>query len=317
MASPGYMWLEDALEAGLLYLIVTCATLECAGRLHPHLRYLLGQIIPAGLIYYNNVLQVEASLEEVDDLVQALTFQTCELFEDWSKFVTIVNQRLDVVSEMWKRVALTACDNLESLSVAKLARRNVSDDAVDASHSIIVVANARDSIGSTEDIVLPVAYESETKLLHREREFLRALIQHDYQTHLQSICAAQIDCMAHMAANLGCDVVVTLFDYSTLPLKIEVHSGIDSALATRLLEAGDEWVDMVARAARSNGRLDLHVIKVLQGQTKRHWVVPLRTTSSNIHDGLWRLLTMAPVQDTDVIERELAPVLEDALQAIH
>ncbi|KAJ7811252.1 hypothetical protein B0H13DRAFT_1926868 [Mycena leptocephala] len=64
---------------------------------------------------------------------------------------------------------------------------------------------------------------------------------------------------------------------------------------------------MVARGARSNGRLDLHVIKVLQGQTEGHWAVPLRTNSSNIHDGLWRLLTMAPVQDTDVIERELAP----------
>jgi hypothetical protein len=65
-------------------------------------------------------------------------------------------------------------------------------------------------------------------------------------------------------------------------------------LAETLNELGSEWVNIVARAASSQGRIQLHVMKVPEGSNTRLWVVPLRTNSSQRHDALLELAKSLP-----------------------
>jgi hypothetical protein len=72
---------------------------------------------------------------------------------------------------------------------------------------------------------------------------------------------------------------------------------------------GAEWLDMVARAVKSRGRIELHVVLVSEGDDRtRYWVVPFRTNSTRVHDDLLRL---APADcDEEYIEDEVETILQ-------
>lgn len=175
-SSPGYTWMEAAIEKGLLRVIVASATLECAGRLHRHLRFLLRQLIPSGLVVYHNVLQLQLSLEEVEDSVSTDAFQNSQLMDEWDYFMNIAEERIEVLYEIEGRVSSKACDNLEVRSfivltephstiinsAARSMRRPVSEDALAANRSTTALRIARRWIGSTGGIALLVACTMDT-----------------------------------------------------------------------------------------------------------------------------------------------------------
>ncbi|KAJ7092157.1 hypothetical protein C8R44DRAFT_954537 [Mycena epipterygia] len=139
----------------------------------------------------------------------------------------------------------------------------------------------------------------------RERAFIRALLYHDYTMHASSICKKQVE---FMAAHPTCDLRITLFDYCAGHLQIEVHSAAHSPLSTVLQEAGEEWTDFIARAVRSEGRFQLHVMRVLDGTATPHWVIPLRCSGSYMFDHL-RDLAQQPINEG--IMDEISDLLEE------
>ncbi|KAJ6454156.1 hypothetical protein C8R45DRAFT_944747 [Mycena sanguinolenta] len=58
---------------------------------------------------------------------------------------------------------------------------------------------------------------------------------------------------------------LTLFDYTTN-------------------DFGAEWANILERVRNSRGRMQLHVMRVPEGNQTRLWVIPLRTSSSHVHD---------------------------------
>ncbi|KAJ7932273.1 hypothetical protein B0H13DRAFT_2518782 [Mycena leptocephala] len=94
-----------------------------------------------------------------------------------------------------------------------------------------------------------------------------------------------------IADNPTCNLFLTVFNYCEGPLRIEVHSAMDSLLSATLRERGPEWTDLVSRAQRSEHRLHLHVMQVPQGLRARHWGVPLRTGNSTFYRAIQVLAT--------------------------
>ncbi|KAJ7116887.1 hypothetical protein C8R44DRAFT_791594 [Mycena epipterygia] len=304
--------LEEALDADLLRVIVTCATLPCARKINHHLRSLLRRAISSGLFYYYVVAQLQSSRAAVEELVSTDAFKNCSVYGEWEHFMTVTDDRFDVLTDV-DYPAEKACDNLKCdiidekssfercsgcKSVYYCSRECQITDWQEGAH--------RKACRSYQSASLSLTELSKPIFTVRERAFIRALLHHDYTMHASSICKKQVE---FMAEHPTCDLLITLFDYCTGHLQIEVHSAAHSPLSTILEEADDEWTDFIARAAWSQGRLQLHVMRVLDGTTTPYWVVPLRSSSSDIFDSL-RDLARHPISEG--VMDEISDLLEDS-----
>ncbi|KAJ7106526.1 hypothetical protein C8R44DRAFT_858171 [Mycena epipterygia] len=314
----GSMWLEEAMDSELLPAIVMCATLGWARKINHHLRYFLERGIPVGLVYYYLVGQIKSSRAEVKELASSHAFQQCFVFEAWQHLMTLVEERLLLLAklESLELVPSKACDNLECGEIdEKVYFQRCSRckafyyctqecqivDWQDGGHRGVCRSYSESSLRLTE-LVRP-------KVQVREREFLRALLHHDYEQHAVSICAKQIN---FMTQNPACDLLLTLFDYCTGPVQIEIHAATGSPLSAILEKSGAEWRDILSRTARSEGKLHLHIIKVLDGVTMRHWVIPLRTNGPEIQEGLRGLARKVSTHQTEVDTiAEIEAILHD------
>jgi hypothetical protein len=83
----------------------------------------------------------------------------------------------------------------------------------------------------------------------------------------------------------------THFDF-TRPFGVptQVHQ-IPALAATQPDELKLGMATLPARAARSGGRFELHVILVAEGRERRLHMFPLRSASGAFHDGLRRIAT--------------------------
>ncbi|KAJ7097398.1 hypothetical protein C8R44DRAFT_889315 [Mycena epipterygia] len=78
----GRKWLEEAFTNGFLGVIAACATMECAREIDAHLRFLLNNLLSAGLVHYYVVLRLRTALAAVVDLCTTDAFRESELFPD-------------------------------------------------------------------------------------------------------------------------------------------------------------------------------------------------------------------------------------------
>ncbi|KAJ6553614.1 hypothetical protein DFH09DRAFT_1366218 [Mycena vulgaris] len=298
---PGTIWLEEAIDGGLLRAVVTCATLGCARKINHHLRFILRRVISCGLVWYHIASLLEYSLAAVKGLVTAEVFQQCDIYALWEDFISLADERY----------------------VEKLRKKYFSDAALGALRRIIATKNVRQLIGTQGNIAMSahIFRDMTAELVNptlgvHERAFLRALIHHDYEKHRHSICVKQVE---FMVQNPRC-LFITLFDYSNPPFQIEVHSATDSLLAAALAEFGYEWSNIVARAESSGGCLQLHMIQVQQGKYMRRWMIPLRTNNSVIYDRLREVAQRLSAQHTrEQMLAEINSVLQHApgLEEIH
>ncbi|KAJ6570045.1 hypothetical protein DFH09DRAFT_1277685 [Mycena vulgaris] len=303
---PGTIWLEEAIDGGLLRAVVTCATLGCARKINHHLRFILRRVISCGLVWYHIASLLEYSLAAVKGLVTAEVFQRCDIYALWEDFISLADERQSLVAgfDSAEFIFSKACDNLE-----KLRKKYFSDAALGALRRIIATKNVRQLIGTQGNIAMSavrpnlfishIFRDMTAELVNptlgvHERAFLRALIHRDYEKHRHSICVKQVE---FMVQNPRC-LFITLFDYSNPPFQIEVHSATDSLLAAALAEFGYEWSNIVARAESSGGCLQLHMIQVQQGKYMRRWMIPLRTNNSVIYDRLREVAQRLSAQHT-------------------
>ncbi|KAJ6618429.1 hypothetical protein B0H10DRAFT_2376390 [Mycena sp. CBHHK59/15] len=170
LASPGYLWIEEAMYAGLIQVIVSSATFTQIGQVTLHLHFFLDLVFPAGLLAYYTLHQFRCSYARVQELVSTEEFQTCDISSHWRRFMSLANERLEFLAEFDSAefVSPTACDNLAVRSFAwrrfvrhlchcasagKSNQRLPSVDARDARPSIIAAQHARetDRIGGRKE----------------------------------------------------------------------------------------------------------------------------------------------------------------------
>ncbi|KAJ7628165.1 hypothetical protein DFH06DRAFT_1480594 [Mycena polygramma] len=295
----GHRWLPDALDAGLLRLLADCTT-QFPEELDHTVGHFLTKLLPDGMVYYHVVAAVENALDKAAEDPCAPDFEA--LSEDWGEFIELAQSRITIKQDLHPyMVSIQACDNIECLktqSRSRFGRCSGCNSFYYCSRECQTVdwkrGGHREHCASYTTLTL-----AESKLCpldFHERHFLRALAESFYDENVCEINAQQAKSMAHDASHSG--IVITLFDFIQNPMQITLGPLPESSVAKRLGEIGAEWSNIVARAVNSRGRLHLHVILVPQDTGQRFWVVPLRTSSSRIHDALLQLAMNLP-EDCD------------------
>ncbi|KAK7017816.1 hypothetical protein R3P38DRAFT_2985551 [Favolaschia claudopus] len=285
LISPwGYASLEPALEAGILKVIVSCATLSCSSMVYLSSRYLLRVGIPLGL--------VRRSFYELEDATATAEFRHSKIFEDWEIFVKLARGRIEILDdeqfeEPWKACDNLKCGNFDAKQEFKRCSRCKSFYycSSECQKTDWQSGGHRTACKSYGNLIMHESMPG-SSLGTRERDYLRSLLRHDYIANIEKICAEQIKAMS---ANRSA-VLLTVFDYCFFDLQLEVHSATDSALAADLRERSEaEYNNLVARSKASEGTLQLHVIRIMVASVRRDFVIPLRTADSEMYDTMKKL----------------------------
>ncbi|KAJ7898082.1 hypothetical protein B0H13DRAFT_2521086 [Mycena leptocephala] len=303
-APAGSLLLDEAMEFGLLRILITCATLNCATEVNNHLRYILRQVIAAGLVWEYVAKHLAESYYSALELVETDAFRNCAIYKEWEDFVIMAEDRLEFMDEFNSPefVSFKACDNMACGEIDEREYFNRCSRCNAAYYCDDECQKADWRQGGHRGVCRPFGLLSLTecmqpKIYTRQRLFLRALLHYDYTQNWSSIFVKQVN---FMVENPTCSLFMTVFDYSKLPLQIEIHSATDSTMATILGHTGQEWPNSIARATKSAGRYQLHVMQVLDGMTgPRLFVVPLRTSSSKVHNLIRELSVKTAARSTE------------------
>ncbi|KAJ7134044.1 hypothetical protein C8R43DRAFT_639721 [Mycena crocata] len=282
---PGYLRLSGLIEKGLLRVVLSCATLDLGETVPALAKSLLRRILPGNLVYYFVVVQTKDALIDLEDLVSSAAFKASGFWEPWDRFASLAKTRirlLDIFSS--DLVLMSACDNDSCVQI-----RNKSlfqrcsgcrtfyycsqacqvTDWYNGGHRRVCASYGK----------LGLTARMSSLVVPRERWFLRALLDEDYHKHRAAICAQQVEFLTSCPA---C-TFYTSFDYTNGDVKIEVRSPDDTdPVADILRSAGAEWTDILRRAVNGDGSFQLHIVQIMEGNTMRVWVVPLRTNGSPI-----------------------------------
>ncbi|KAK7006340.1 hypothetical protein R3P38DRAFT_3037924 [Favolaschia claudopus] len=283
VAPIGVLFLSHAVSGGLLEVIVLGATLRYSRIILQQLRLLLRLTLPY-MVFHGNIIALEHFLPPVlNNIASAETFRHCPLFSDWENYRKVAEQRIAVLHTWTMENPQRACNNIECASVdLKTSFKRCSGcrssyycspECQSADWSMGRHRTACRSYGTLTLHEGP----AKTTFTRRERDYLRAMLHHDYTIHVRKIYAEQIE---FIAANPACSALLTVFDYTcreSSAVWINIHSATASTLATELRESSrDEYDDLLRRAQRSGGAMQLHVLRVVDGSNFVSFVIPLR-----------------------------------------
>lgn len=114
---------------------------------------------------------------------------------------------------------------------------------------------------------------------------MRALLHHDFEDLIYNTSYLQIQFMHQHPW----EPLFTRFDYTQafgVPTTIHPTSMLPTMQPE---EMKVEMPTRLARAARSSGKLAIHVVFVAEGRNHRLRLFPLRSSSTTFHDGLQRI----------------------------
>ncbi|KAJ7089947.1 hypothetical protein C8R44DRAFT_957787 [Mycena epipterygia] len=295
LADPrGYLFIGEALDAGLLYAIALC---DARGVMEHHSLRILADILPAALVSYYNVA---ASGDAFAELKSNSFIVDSDASEQLTQFADIVSERGLVLNSFLATgsPSLRACDNVQC---GKIREKTALKRCV-ACQSFYYCDRkcqkvdwrmgghrAACSPGTSAHLGVSATHNLEV----RERLFLRALVTHDYLAVRWTDLYPQK--VAFMATHPGAPYF-TLFDYRRGRVEITVQAVAGSAVSEYFdaSSARREWRNDVARASRSGGCLELDVVAVAEGARTRYLVVPLRTNDAYTHDALVQLAKFSP-----------------------
>jgi hypothetical protein len=145
-------------------------------------------------------------------------------------------------------------------------------------------------------------------LTRRERAFIRAVVQHDYEQQMaRRICPSQAMFMKQFPSWS----FFTDFDYVWGRAEINVKPVYESPVPEAYRA---EWVSFASRAKRSGGRMEFHLITLIEGSKPRYWLVPLRTNSSSVYKGLKKIAAKYPMGMSEGQQQAVLPALREDVQ---
>ncbi|KAJ7624300.1 hypothetical protein DFH06DRAFT_1446002 [Mycena polygramma] len=314
----GYQCLPEAIEAGLLGMMADC-TIDGYG-LDYHLPYFLTKVLPQGMAYYDVVVAVEKMYDTFAGIEDNEVAKAEDIFRDWVQFLGLVDLRIKINQEFYRYlVAIRACDNIEcgKTEARSQFRRCSGCKAFFYCSRKCQKADWKRG-GHRENcsphMMLTLADSRSCPLGFHERHFMRALVDSHYAQAAYGIDEQQVMIMAEEPVDSGgVGLTLTLSDCTRNVVQVSVESLAQSPTADALNSNGtaSEWSHLVARATKSRGRIQLHVLKVSEGcgSNSRIWVIPLRTNSTRIFDALFHLATnLPPDYDRQVVTARIRSI---------
>ncbi|KAJ7112018.1 hypothetical protein C8R43DRAFT_1242828 [Mycena crocata] len=117
---PGYPWMEESLQAGLLKVIVRLGSLpSLSAGLSKVVGYLLRDGLPRSLVYYPIVVHLSRTLEDAKVLASTAAFQISPFFHHWHEFVSLADERIRVLREYQSggHEKLQICNNAQCRNI--------------------------------------------------------------------------------------------------------------------------------------------------------------------------------------------------------
>ncbi|KAJ7744195.1 hypothetical protein B0H16DRAFT_1560450 [Mycena metata] len=285
-----------AFDSGLLRLIlkfgapITVADSSDADSIGEVMSTLMDRTLPQALVHHTVLVRLNKPLQEATASPFASAFRSSIFWNQWQSFCALAKERLEFLNS-WEgksRPSLKVCDNMNC-------------GKIDARHKFKCCANCqsvyyccgdcqrtdwraghREECGRSQAARLA---NPET-LSTRGRNFLRALLTHDYTRLMPEICAQQVRFMHDRPEEAGS---FTMFNYGP-------SSGVEVIVLTRRSLESFDWAAPMApgllRAARSGGRMDPHVVFTAEGPTIRRILFSMRSSTNQLHTGLVRVSQM-------------------------
>ncbi|KAJ6471901.1 hypothetical protein C8R45DRAFT_1104125 [Mycena sanguinolenta] len=313
----GYRWLPPAILAGLVHTM-TRIDARVGPDLTDHIQYLLEDILPKGLIYYHVVAAIAEILADCKQICNRQEMATPGVFDHWVKFFDLAERRVNLMRRLNDLQSVKACDNLECGKIqnrSQFRRCSGCNCFYYCNRDCQVMdwryGGHRNHCNPSK--LLSLADSCACGLDFHERQFMRAVIQEDYDTAVYSICRERMHRMASDRRLL----LLTVFNYESTPVQISVRSMPDLGVSDVVEE---EWKYFVDRVGHSHGRMQLHVMRVPEGSTVRIWMIPLRSNTSQVHDAILELAEATPHKyDEDVIANKIRAILDNGkdLMEIH
>ncbi|KAF8181362.1 hypothetical protein K438DRAFT_1937989 [Mycena galopus ATCC 62051] len=318
---PGYGRISQALEHHLLRALVNCAHVPHGQTIALIDGFLIG-LLPPALVYYRVMSALIPALHNVIDLVKSQTFESSPVYEHWNTFNSLAMERIQVFNSYNnnENPLMKACDNLECDEIGcknKFKRCSGCKSLYYCSPECQALdwnagghRNACRLYGT-----LYLSAVNGLRLKWRDRGFLRAIVHKDYLESAPNLATQKL---VHMHDFPG-QTFLTVYDYSQGRGKISVQH------LTNMKDYlhGPEWDAIVARAAASRGRMWVDVVMMpgTEDPETRCGVIPLRTSTSTVYDGLQRLASEltgdSETWDWDRLVEELVPLILTDELAIH
>ncbi|KAJ7155634.1 hypothetical protein C8R46DRAFT_1356107 [Mycena filopes] len=302
--------MRASLSAGLLRLVVDSASMssdidapECLG-----LRIMLSQVLPASTVYSSVLTQLKRQLTdddhalEVSDKFQNPTFKSL-----YQSFLSIAHDRIALMEEIdsTPQLSLKACDNMECGVIRPKAhfRRCARCKYV---HYCSPECQSVDWKHGHRDACNPTLALEHPDLGARNFAFMRALLARDLAVREHHPILENMEHLPALRAAVDetdLPLLITVVDYLKGRPTIkttDIHSYMSTALY---------WDERTARAARSHGRMELHVMIIQDasmGLFPRELLIPQRSDRAGFHAGLvemlWEMERSEPDMDRAILE---------------
>ncbi|KAJ7720005.1 hypothetical protein DFH07DRAFT_972766 [Mycena maculata] len=287
------MCIPDALCAGLLPAICVCSAAHSA--LHEHMQHLLREVLPGAMVYHSVLTCIATALAGLDESVRDPRFARSDLFKHWTKLLRLAYERVAVVraydeGEYRRR---KACDNPECGDICdkKSIKRCASCQrlhycSIECQTFHWQQGGHRVACRTLRDLRIR---ESES-LTTRDRSFMHALAHHDYRLAQQRIFFDEIEFLRECPD----EPYYLQFDYTRGAVEIELLpiGAVDVSPTPSNFEV--QWVDHVARAATSAGRMRVCIMRFVQDSRACYRMISMHSSSSDVRDGLRRIAKGIP-----------------------
>ncbi|KAK6984816.1 MYND-type domain-containing protein [Favolaschia claudopus] len=288
VTNSGCAKLPEAITDGLLTTLILCARSRFGQDVHGQLGIYFKQLLSAAAIDYRVLSALDAFWPDIDQLTDDPAFEPSGLVhESWTVFRSLVDERLQLLHEFKRsNTSFRACDNLDPGTKHEFRRCSGCRSSYYCSPACQIAdwrnGGHREACNSCGTLLL--SERNNNNFNAQQRSFLRVLVHHDYQKERFTLQLKQVV----FKAKLPHTEFVTLYDYTRGAVEIDIMA------ARRVMLSSPEWRSISSRAAASHGRMGIDVVYLGRSAGSTCLVVPLRSSSSVIHDKLAMLANELP-----------------------
>ncbi|KAJ7122704.1 hypothetical protein C8R43DRAFT_45831 [Mycena crocata] len=291
---PGYPLIHQALTAGLLELIILFASpaTELTHLLSRTISELLEVTLPASLVHYCILSQLATSFPRIAKLAVEKEMRKSVFSGAWDAFSVLVKARIEVL-DLWERdnrPSHKACDymNCGKIDVRRNFKCCGGCRGADYCSTRCQSADWRDGHRNVCKQLGASRLEWDDGLMTRGKAFLRHLLHYDYATCIFEVWATQIWFMYRYPG----EAFFTSFTYTSAG-EVVIDTG-PASLISETEEGKALHLPVLARAAQSKGRMETHVMIILDGKKERYLLFPMRMDSSKLSNALRHVAQRLP-----------------------
>ncbi|KAJ7504795.1 hypothetical protein B0H11DRAFT_2187157 [Mycena galericulata] len=317
---PAHRAIGHALDAGLLRAIIltsiACEDMEDVKS--TALWKMLDTTLPAATVYYTVVTRLGARMSQVQSLVKDPAFKKSPFHPVWSTFEDVSEERIELMTNLNSSESnlAKACDNMECQVIrGRTAFRRCSSCqqvyycSSECQRLDWIMGGHRQMCHSFRAF-----RHRNPDLTRRNVAFMRALIHQDVQMFTY-VAGAHLTHRLSRMRERPSEPLVTVIDYT----RGNAHMFVKFLADERADDKNSDilWEEHILRAAKSGGRMELHLLRVRDGDRTRRIMFPQRSDSSVLPDGLAHILSGLSEDPEGVEEIQELLAANDDLVNIH